>query len=1826
MQTIPGYQLADQIYESENSLVYRGYRVSDNQPVILKILKDTYPSPDLIAWFRREYEITRNLNLPGVSTPYSLETDQNQWVIVLEDFGGESLRRLNLIGTIGIEDFLNLALQIATLLGQIHQQNVIHKDINPANIVYNPTTKEVRLIDFGIATILSRENPTFRNPDVLEGTLAYMSPEQTGRMNRAMDYRTDFYSLGATFYQLLAGRLPFETDDVLEMVHCHIALQPVPPHHLRADIPEVVSAIILKLMAKNAEDRYQSAYGLCTDLEACLVQLHSIKRIDPFPPGQYDLSDRFLIPQKLYGREREIETLLAAFERVSQGASEFLLVTGTAGIGKSALVQEIYKPITQRHGYVVSGKFDQFQRDIPYSALIQAFRELAGQLLTETEERIRIWRKKLLAALGSNGAIIIEVIPEVEVIIGKQPDAVELGPTEAQNRFNLVFQNFITVFAQPEHPLALFLDDLQWADGASLKLMDVLLTAPDSHHLLLIGAYRDNEVDSGHPLRITLASMAQARAVMHEVVLTALNVNAVRRIIADTLHTDQGAARPLAELVIEKTGGNPFFLNEFLKSLYLEELIVFDYTAGRWRWDIERIRARQMTDNVIELMANRVQQLGEEAREMLKMAACIGNQFDLVTLALVAQTTPSRTVQQLSEALNEGFIVPIGDAYKVMSFDISGLERELNAEYKFAHDRIQQAVYSLIPEEESQEIHWHIGQLLLANTSAEEQDEQLFDIVNQLNQGLAFLYRDDAAHCLFETWDTLAELNLKAGEKARASAAYEAAYNYFQVGLGLLGADAWEWQYPLALSLSVDAAEAAYLSGNFDEMETLAEDVLRRARTVLDKVRIYEIKIRAYTAQNQQLKAVQTALYVLKLLDVHFPEKPDHTHIAQALEETHELLSQKPIGDLINRPEMTDPYKLAAMRILTSTLNSAYVAAPELMTLVTCQMIALSVSYGYTAQSSHAYASYGLILCGELGEIERGYRFGQLALFLLDRFEAREYKPRTLMVINNFIRHWREHARETLHPLFEAYQVGMEVGDFEFAAIAIYVYSSLSFFTGKPLDQLEQEMVSYNDVLARVKQRRALYMNGLFRQVVLNLLEQNERPCTLSGISYDETTMLPMHLEANDRTAIYYLYFNKLILCYLFHHYREAVTFADQAGHYLRSAVGSFSSALFHFYDSLARISLLCAAEAGAGQEGAGQKTGQSDGVVVSEKEREAMLQNIADNQEKIERWARQAPMNHQHKFLLVEAERARLSKRDGEAREYYDQAIALAQEHKYLNEEALACELAGRFYMAKGLPRVARTYLRDAHYGYIQWNAWAKVHDLEKTYPQFIGPYEPAHAEHSPHSTRTTTTARSTTTASGQHISSMLDLPSVLKASQAISGEIVLDSLLSRLMRIVIENAGAERGVLILDNEGQWVIEAEGTIEREEVAVSMTLPVGDQEIVPVPISIINYVARTRQVVVLNEASEEGQFIQDTYITLYSPRSILGMPLLNQGKLIGVIYLENRLTAGAFTEDRLEVLKLLSSQVAISIENARLYANLQDALKQQVSLTNAYSRFVPREILQLLGKASITDVQLGDQIQQVMTVLFSDIRDFTGLSEQMSPQENFNFINAYLSRVSPIIRAHRGYIDKYIGDAIMALFPIQPDDAIQTAIEMQQEVTRYNRHRSQDGYQPIHIGAGLHTGNVMLGTVGEAQRMEGTVISDTVNLASRLEGLTKLYGAAIIVSEKMLFSLNRPDRYTFYFLDKVKVKGKKDPVSVFEILDGLPDDILHWKLEAQPDFERGQFHYHNAEFHEAIGYFEKALHRYPEHRASQLYLKRARQFLEYGVPVGWEGIEALSEK
>jgi len=1557
--TLPGYKLLSlPLHEGVNTVIYRGVRESEQTQVIVKAIKAEYPTIEEIARLRHEYKILKTLDMAGIVKAHSLEKHNNGLALILEDFGGKSLKNLIAVKHLEISEFLSLAIHLAQTLAQLHENKIIHKDIKPQNIIINSKTDKIKIIDFSISTYLERENQSLTNPNLLEGTLAYMSPEQTGRMNRSIDYRTDFYSLGVTFYEILTGKLPHQASDLLELIHCHIAKRPVPPHEHIPEIPKAISDIVMKLLAKTAEDRYQSALGLKADLEMCRHQLQTHGKIGHFSIGKRDKFGQFLIPQKLYGREQEVATLMEAFERVSGGNSELMLVSGYSGIGKSSLVNEVQKPIVRQRGYFISGKFDQLKRNIPYASLIQAFAGLMRHLLTESSEKLAIWKEQLLEALGSNGQVIVDVIPEVELIVGPQGAVPQLGPSESQNRFNRVFKQFIHVFTKPSHPLVVFLDDLQWADSASLKLIHLLICDADSKYLLLMGAYRDNEVSPTHPLMLTLDEIQKNGAVVNNITLRPLDIGNVSLLVADTLNASsvpRNRVSKLAELLFNKTQGNPFFLTQMFATLHQEKLLTFEFSAGCWQWSLNQIQAVGITDyNVVELIARNIQKLSEETQDVLKLAACIGDKFNLDVLAIVNEKSQSETAADLWEALQAGLVLPLSEAYKIpLVFTSEEMSREgkerivpdsplLSSSpaplpysyyapiaYKFLHDRVQQAAYSLIPESQKQQTHLKIGELLLQHTPADEIEENIFEIVNQLNVGAGFI-TDQAEK------DRLARLNLIAGRKAKASSAYEAAVTQLRVGLELLAENSWQSNYDLTLALYVEAVEAEYINTNYEKSAILAEIVLQQATTLLEKVKVYELQIQFYMAQNQMLKAIDTGMQVLDMLGVSLSNDEGNGGFVVELPN---------IADLDNLPEMTDPYKIAALSILTSLFSPVLTANPAMLLPLAVTMVKICLEYGYSSLAAFAYAFYSLILCSAIGDIDAGYQSGNLALKLLNKFNATSLKCRVNELFYGFVIHWKEPAKKALVPLLSASQIGLETGDIEYAGYCVTVYCASIFFTGEQLDIIEEQQEQYLDLVFKLKQDYSIYYIQIFHQLTLNLQNESEAKCQLAGKSFNETQMLPVFIETNNRILLFITYLAKTILLYLFKEPKNAVANASLAAEHAVSVMGMVVTAPHNFYYSLALLAVYPQA---------------------SHAEQQQYISLVEANQEKMQKWAFHAPSNFQHKYELVEAEKARVLGKIGKAMEYYDASIQGAREQGYIQEEALANELAAEFYFSRGREKIAEIYLTDAYYGYVRWGAKAKVQDLSEEYPEF---FSRILTKEAPRFDVSRTTSSTTT---GSFVA--LDFASVMKSSQAISGEIVLESLLSKLLKIAIENAGAEKSYLILEKDGQLVVEGTASIDNNEVVLLQSTPIKNTH--NLPSSLLNYVVRTQESVVLNDASQEGIFTRDSYIVNAQPKSVLCMPIVYKGKLIGLLYLENNLTRSAFTPDRLEVLTAICSQAAISLENARLYANLSeatDSLKQANEQLEDYSRTLEHKVekrtQELKEKNLLLSQEIRDRVQ-----------------------------------------------------------------------------------------------------------------------------------------------------------------------------------------------------------------------------------------------------------------
>ncbi|MGD1928264.1 MAG: AAA family ATPase [Leptolyngbyaceae cyanobacterium] len=1512
--TISGYTLVEQLYVGSRTAVYRAVQNADQRSVVIKVLQHEHPSFGELVQFRNQYTIAKDLPIPGIIQPLSLASLENGYALVMEDWQALSLAKYCQQHSLTLTEVLEITLQMAAILHDLGQHRVVHKDIKPANILIRPESQQIKLIDFSIASSLPKETQAIQNPNILEGTLAYLAPEQTGRMNRGIDYRADFYALGVTLYQLLTGTLPFISDDPLELLHGHLAKQPLPVDQVRPEVPAPVAAIVAKLMAKNAEDRYQSALGLQHDVQHCLTQWQTTGTIAAFELGQRDLSDRFLIPEKLYGREAEVKTLLEAFDRVADGAAELMLVAGFSGIGKTAVVNEVHKPIVRQRGYFIKGKFDQFNRNIPLSAFVPALQDLMEQLLSESDEQLQRWKTRILAVVGENGQVLIEVMPTLEQIIGPQPPAPELAGSAAQHRFNSLFQQFIEVFTTQEHPLVLFLDDLQWADAASLQLMQLLMN--DNGYLLILGAYRDNEVSPVHPLMMAVQALEKAAIIVNTITLAPLEDDDINHLVADTLNCATALAQPLTQLVNRKTQGNPFFTTQFLKALHEDGQMTFNCDRCHWECDIAQVNALALTDDVVEFMAVQLQRLPAETQQVLKLAACIGNQFDLHTLVVVSEQASADVAGALWKALQEGLIVPTSQVYKFFqSNEQPEGENAVNPAYRFLHDRIQQAAYSLIPDDQKQATHYQIGQLLRRGLADEVLGGHIFDLLSQLNAGAGKITNSIEKQAL-------ANLNLKGALKAKGSTSYAAALKYCDAGIQLLADDGWETDYQLTLQLHELATESAYLYGENQVFEQYAAVVLEHAGSDLDQLNVNIIKIQAYTAQNRLIEALKVAKAALKKYTVVFPAEISLEDIQQELQETQAKFSQFTPEEIVALPKMTDTQSLAVMRLLLSVTATAYIADQTLFPLIILKMVQWSLKYGNAPSSPYAYACYGILLVNLAKEIETVSQVGELALTLLNESSEPEIEARTKLVVGSHLYHWNFHFQESIPLIQESYHAALAIGDLEYAGYSAQVICLGSYFTGQSLMQLEPHVQAYCHVLAQLNQVTALRYCQLYWQVILNLRHPNDAPSLLVGEAFDEQAVVPQLATANDWAGLYHFYCNKLILNYLFGNISHALAAAEQARPCEASLAGMFIVPTFYFYESLAILS------------------SHED---LRPQQPPTHSQRISHNRAALKSWAQSSPGNHQHRFDLVEAEYHRVVGRKADALELYDRAIAGARANDYLQEEALANELAARFYLAWGKDKIAQDYLTHAYYGYAQWGATAKVKALEQRYPNLLAPM--VHPQQPSVSTTETVfaadafdsalaTDTQSSTSGSTSISAALDLTTVLRASQVLSSEIQLDKLLATLLRIVLETAGADKGALLMPREQQWFVEAVATIEQSTQVQSVAL----SQSVAVPHALINTVKHGLEPVVIMDAAAHSALASDAYVTQHQPKSLLCIPILQQGKLIAILYLENQLTVGAFTRDRVELLNVLCTQASISLENARLYTQAQEDQRRLANL------------------------------------------------------------------------------------------------------------------------------------------------------------------------------------------------------------------------------------------------------------------------------------------------
>ena len=1422
------------------------------------------PTPASLARLSHEYGLRNELDSAWAARPLELVREDGRTFLMLEDPGGEPLSAL--IGApMDVEPFLGIAIGIATALSKAHERGLVHKDLKPSNILVNCSDGRTRLTGFGIASRVPRERQAPELPETIAGTLAYMAPEQTGRMNRSIDARSDLYAFGITLYQLLTGALPFAATDPMEWVHCHLARKPVPPNERFAHVPAPVSAIIMKLLAKTAEERYQTAVGVEHDLRRCLTEWRAGGRIEDFPLGQQDIPDRLLIPEKLYGRAREVEALLAAFDRVAEnGLPQLVLVSGYAGIGKSSVVNELHKALVPSRGLFAAGKFDQYKRDIPYSTLAQAFQSLVRPLLGMSEAELGGWRNAIVEALGPNGRLMVDIVPELKLIIGEQPPVSELPSQDAQRRFRLVFRRFIGVFSRPEHPLALFLDDLQWLDAATLDLLEALLTQSALQHLMLVGAYRDNEVTAGHPLMRRLEAIESAGGRVMKITVAPLGEAHLGQLVADSLRCEAERAAPLARLIHAKTGGNPFFAIQFILSLADEGMLAFAHDPPRWAWDVARIDAKGYTDNVVDLMVAKLGRLPPETQRALQQLACLGNIAETATLSMVLGTTHTEVHAALWPAVHQELV-----------------ERLAN-DYRFVHDRVQEAAYSLIPEAIRSELHLRIGRALAELTPPEKQEEAIFEIVSQLNRAVSLISSR-------EERERLAEFNLIAGRRAKASTAYVSALKHFVVGSSLLSDDCWQCQRNLIFTLELERAECEFLTGELAAADERLTALSHRTTNALERASVACLRMDVYTTLDRSDQAIAVALDYLRQVGIDWSPHPTWEEAKREYEQVWVQLGTRTIESLTESPLMRDPESLATVGVLNNLGPPAIFTDSNLVLLTVCKAVNLSLERGNCDASCVAYVMLGKIAGPHFGNYEAGFRFGELGYALVERQGLTRFEASTCLCFASFVMRWTRHVRFTGDLLRRAFEAANKIGDVQHAAYACNVLNTDLLFAGKPLVEVQRE-AEHGLAFAEAAQY------GLVIDIIKTQLAliRTLRGLTPKFGSFDdgqfEERRFEQHLSGNPALAIAecWYWIRKQQAYYLAGQYAAAIEAASRSERLLWSTETFIEEAEYHFYAALARAA--CCGDATVG-------------------ERQQHFAALAAHHEKLVVWAQNCPENFENRMALVRAEMARLEGRELDAERSYEEAIRSARANDFPHNEALASELAAQFHAARGFEIMAHAYLRNARYGYLRWGAEGKVRQLEEAYPQ-LGKEE---------------SLADTTSTIGTPVE-RLDLGTVIKVSQAVASEIVLDKLLNTFMRTSIEQAGAERGLLVLSKGVEPRIKARATTDSEAVVVECCdEPVTAQAM---PQTLLHQVLRTGESVVIGNAAADPAFSAEPYISARRARSILCVPLITQGRLVGALYLENNLAPGVFAPARIAILKLLASQAAVTLENAHLYREL----------------------------------------------------------------------------------------------------------------------------------------------------------------------------------------------------------------------------------------------------------------------------------------------------------
>lgn len=1503
MFTIGKFNVTKELHLGKRSSVYIGADDKQN-PIVVKLLNRDYPDNHEITRFKNEYEILKSLDSVYTLKPIGFESYQNTVAIIFPYVNYTDLAKLQLSGKYGsLHIFLNIAIEICKALVDIHKAKIVHNDIKAQNVIYQPESGNVKIIDFGSATLLTHRSFYLPLNQNLTGTLAHISPEQTGRMNRTVDYRTDFYSLGVTLYQLITGELPFLYTDSLEMVHAHLARTPLSPKE-RSNAPKIISDLIMKLLEKNPEDRYQTASGLLSDLSTIQsIFLESGKEeLDSFQMelAKNDKSSRFQIPKKLYGRETQLKTFEEKFLNATEGRIETFLISGRSGIGKSALINEIQKPVTIERAYFTSGKYDLYKKSIPYRAIHLALQSLVRQLLSENETAVKEWKKTITDTLGGNAKLIVDVVPELSQLLGEVTDPPELDTQETENRFHIVFRKFLRTVCTKEHPVVMFLDDLQWADSSSILLLKEVITDPEISYFFIILSYRDNEVNPTDPFFRLLEELRDSKISITEIKLEPLKETDISLLVSETLSLPESEISIIAEIIWKKTKGNPFHVNEMFKNLYERSYIHF--SENRWVWDKEKINTVNISENVIDLIVDKINSLPSNLIETLKLTACIGNWFRHDIYATIAERPFHFASLDLVALANEEFL-------------ILGLE-----DANFTHDKIREAIYKIISPEEKSQLHYKIGKTYLSILYKYKLDDHLFTIVNQLNLGFSQIKVD-------QELVQLRTLNEKAGFKALNSSAYDAAFSFFERMVALMEDSEWNTQYENTLRLHLAHARSAYLSKNFETAEKSFNYILKHAKTDLDKILVYELQSSMLVTQNKMKEVLVTLKQALRLLGVRLPKN------ASALSPLREILKfklklgRRSIGELEHLPVSTDPKYLAIMRLLNACVAPSFLAEPNLFPVIVLKMVNYSLVHGLCELSAFGFCAMGIIQGSGLGNYELGLKFGQLGVRLIDVLSATPFKCRTLFMFACMISPWKNHAKEGKGIFWDSFLAGMETGDLQYASYSLNNIHFQGLLYRENLDDLYKSQLRYDASLLSLRQHHAYQVHRLNMQIVENMRGESANPLSLNGRYFSESEIVREWEVTGNANALFDYYLCTVRLEYFLGDIEKAF----EASLKLDPLEGAMFGMMFvpeHvFFGALVVYELL------------------TNSIQTKKHSKKFLKKRLLTFANRLKVWAKSSPENYGHKFEIISAILLYLKNQKSEAVVTCKAAITSARESGYILEEAIANEILVRMWRETGFDQYSNLHLVEAHYRYGKYGFLSKVKQLEAKHislKKYIG-----------RNFRTDSTDNlslfSTTKDIFGDVGSTLDINTVIKASQTISGEIQLNRLLEKMMKIILENAGAERGYFILNLDSKWQVIAESNLETESVSVysespfelDFALPVTSINQRNIPSQIIGYVVRTGVVVICGDAAKEGEFKNDPYVKSFSPKSLLCYPIFSHGTVVGIVYLENNLTTDAFTPGRVEILKILSSQIAVSIENSLLYSNLEQKVDERTKELNS---------------------------------------------------------------------------------------------------------------------------------------------------------------------------------------------------------------------------------------------------------------------------------------------